>query len=912
MSQKPEEILSSYGSEILSTNEAISVQSPELSLNCQQIIDIFSQLPNNTDSPLFIGFFNCLAAKINANAKDFTKEQIQTLQAKLLQLINQPIHEKAVCGFSDSCITVLNIVNKEWPQIIDYVFSNPTKELSGYLLVRLIGALGRSFVLKNENKVYPIISSLLPLCSISLKSSLITVIFSGNPDVAFTTQPTLLHNFWSAILTIYIEAPQRITFLEPLIEGIFHFAPKSLHQETDLIQSTLNKLTSVEQAKPLLNLIQYMSVDAITSIINFFVEHIDDPIKLSETLYKGKLSDISDDVFDSIAKTLKGNIDTLKGFATYIPFAAVSEDMSILEKVESKDEATACIAMTGLALMSNDNDDLEFEPPQEILNFVIYSLISDSKALRDAAYHTLGKLIKNDVIIDDENTILITHMYKKIKEEDTEKFFKLLRLILDVVDVDKEVVEKIFDFAYIKIRQSDKNADNFLRLFCEIDGVHNEDVVLYVVEDLFPIAINILNQPISYPSISAARSLLLFLHLNQKLIAPHIRNLVPLFYKTAQESTDIKIKGSFGVFFADAIVTLKISERFSEAVSMVEKYIQSDNTKLMKYASVMAGYLAKTQYGLQIFNYLYPIALKDTNPKTLNPILEALHTLNIYADGCDSMPLAESFMSLKHPIYGRKSIAMFNDRKTNIPLYLQSVAMRLPLETPRIVSVLIQWFDAAPRSMYSVYLDALNSLTVDKENAIRFVNLLNERIRGLSSALDEVMLGIIMKFIRKDQSLLDITAFCDKLVDFWKGFDDQNGWEASVGSAILELARMGMKVEYDVVEDIMSCYPFDPDYGKCAPLTESIIDMLESEKWTDLVPIVGQCFSDFLTLRITEYLKFDIDKHTAYEIKRVLKAILETNPPLTQKIMQEYQKNSEVRAKRFSIVLKNMGLPIPE
>jgi hypothetical protein len=92
--------------------------------------------------------------------------------------------------------------------------------------------------------------------------------------------------------------------------------------------------------------------------------------------------------------------------------------------------------LKALEYMGNDNIELDFEPPEEIVDSFLSLLRSEIPELRTRALSCLKALISNDVVIEPEYAERLGNKFSEIYEDNIPAFFDLLLTFIFVDDVD--------------------------------------------------------------------------------------------------------------------------------------------------------------------------------------------------------------------------------------------------------------------------------------------------------------------------------------------------------------------------------------------------------------------------------------------------------------------------------------------
>jgi phenylpyruvate tautomerase PptA (4-oxalocrotonate tautomerase family) len=94
--------------------------------------------------------------------------------------------------------------------------------------------------------------------------------------------------------------------------------------------------------------------------------------------------------------------------------------------------------------------------------------------------------------------------------------------------------------------------------------------------------------------------------------------------------------------------------------------------------------------------------------------------------------------------------------------------------------------------------------------------------------LNEIMLRFVMKIVRYRLPRFTIDIFLEEVKD------EDIGWRAALGTAILELCVFGAEMDEDVIQEVLSSEPFAAEFGKSHEATVALIQMVNSGHWDEI------------------------------------------------------------------------------
>jgi hypothetical protein len=152
---------------------------------------------------------------------------------------------------------------------------------------------------------------------------------------------------------------------------------------------------------------------------------------------EGSLSDLPEPVFRSAVELYKLRNADDSNLAIYAVLAAVDGEQRCLDEISVPgSDLRVRIALKALEYMGNDNIELDFEPPEEVLDSVLSLLTSEVPELRTGAFSCLKALISNDIVIEPEYAERLVNEFSEIYEDTIPAFFDLLLTFIFVDDVD--------------------------------------------------------------------------------------------------------------------------------------------------------------------------------------------------------------------------------------------------------------------------------------------------------------------------------------------------------------------------------------------------------------------------------------------------------------------------------------------
>jgi hypothetical protein len=678
--------------------------------------------------------------------------------------------------------------------------------------------------------------------------------------------------------------------LTPGLTELFERAnsPDRIPQAVTLLLDSLTD--DVEITRPLLRLIRYLPIEPIRILfdkLRLIIEHKECHLEIIGIIYdEGCSSDPPENIFKELAAVYKEDSEDDSSLAIYAPLAAVASDYDILDEIiNPRSPLRVQIALKSCEYMANDNVSLDFEPSEDVLDTILELLHDSMIELRTSAFSCLSSLIENDVFIEPDDIEELLATFPEILVEDYPTFFKLLQTLINVDELDHLSLEKVVDFAYLNLRVHNRLIRDSLKIL-KWTAEAEESYVKCVVDDILPFALQLLDSSNEKEFGTAVNSILLYLSLEPEAVIPFV-DLNKLLH-IAETHENERIKGKAGILFA----ALETRTGKDESVRIIDDFVCSKSLRLIRSAGEMGRFFRTSS---RVYQILSQAAMTIRDSKVLDTLLIALRQcLKVKLPGCDGIELAKTFLSGTHPIFNRKPPAAFHNRKSQIYRFLALVQM------PEVERTLLNWFTEAPFPMMGSHLEAISKLTFSTNLYALWVKTFTRKMANSTPYLNEIMLGFVMKIIRIDHSSIDIDFLVSQLTYFLEEVNDEElGWRAALGTAILELCAFGAEMDEDVIQEVLSSYPFAAHFGKTREATVAMIVMVNSGQWDEIKAAVAVSFTQALTMSMTSLKDHDIGIELRNEMLEMTTTIFNEDQRIRKGALEAF-KGKSIRVKRFA------------
>lgn len=924
-----------YGSEIISPEHGKAIIEPELDITPSQILELLEKINGDEDSAEEVGILNILPHLVNKNIEKFEDMQLEQLKEKYTKLFKVKMNKKSKPKFADACVNLYVLKDGKWNELIDdLVFGEACEEINGLVLIRLMLKMSQELINQKLSKIVKLVSILLSRddTSISVKTGLIVVLSRIDTKAAFEEDKDLIEILWKSVLYIFQEEPDRIQFIVPVLEDIFENVSEILDDDSKVLSNAIEGIENIEQAKPLLSIIFLLNKSLIISFLRKIQKLADIEImktnKLPEVvitaLDDAPLDKIKPDIIKEIVVYLNSVVNEPSGLAVYAPFGAnilceIPEGslFELVVKCLNEEPIKVTLGLKIFELLSNYSDDLDVELPDKVMFQFIDLLTDKNEGIRKATYKTFFTLISNNVFIHDDQIQKFFPVFQKVPQSDVYLYFKLLRNTLRVEGLDDSVVLHIFKFTMeiINKEPSPELAAQCLSVICAIASQDGDELVYQFLETLIPIALDLMNSDLISTYTFASRSLVLFASFAPDALKRPVINLFPRLFKIAygEVNTNPKIQSNIAIAIASLAICLDMNKEFPKVVELIDKFVQSKENHLVTAAGAIAEVMRSCDNQdlmIQIFRSLSAVAIKTDSREQLNALLDALRKIiKKYPVPLDDIiPIVSSFISGSHPIFEHKPPALLNDKDTKIYHFLQNVAENNQELLKDIADFVINTLTNVPMYMYDVYLDIISFISNYPEiiDSKFLINFLINKITGKQKEIDEILLSIVLNLLPANRSAIDIEKFTNKLLAFYSESNEtSSGWFIELCSTILELSAMGENVEVDVIKNILSFYPFDPEFGRSNSMSNSLITMAkdESKRWESIEIDIAKSFIKILLLKQEVLAEHQLEKDTITEMKNMIKTTLRKHNGLEREITKGFGKNRQMQ-NRFKSLLK--------
>jgi hypothetical protein len=762
--------------------------------------------------------------------------------------------------------------------------------------VRFIAATKSDFHAQFAKEIIDLIRDLLCRSPVAVQTGLIIITNALADALDLSNQPELFELTWQAVLNVITRDPSRISKLSSSLTSLFVSGPLSGRDSVAVTRCLASIDSDLQSAKPLVKLIPYLSLGILTNLfekLRILAETQGLLLEVGQFIYEeSSLSDIPEETFRALAELYKDHLDTDSYLAIYAPIAAVnSEEDFLAELIEAESPIRIRVLLQALKYMSNDNVDLDFSPPEEVMTKVVEFLIDPRAEIRTLAFDCLQGIIENDVFIEPEDAEKVLAVFPQVDAADVDRFYQLLYAWLNVEGIDDQLVEKVFDFAYLMVRLENKYLRQNLKVFTNIPKME-EDMTKSVIDDLLPIALQLLNSGDTADIVAGASAMIDFLRLDGDCLTETVKFDTLRAIVTAQ--SDEKVKGKIAILMAALAAAANSEEQCVIVEQTVSEFAKSQHPALLKSAAKMGKYHLKRT---AIYDALIQPAFSLRDPPVLNQLLFTLRKIvKLQIPKCDGKDLAKTFVSGSHPVFNRRPVAAFGDTESQIFRFVAVAHL------PESESSLLKWFNDAPFPMISRYLEAISNLKFASKHHREWVSVFSRRISNATAHQKEIMLGFILRIVRVDHTICDIDFLVSQLLYLLEEAEDsEHGWTTAISSAILELSALGAEMDEDVVKDILADYPFDPQFGHCGEASRAIVTMIDSGNWIDLAPAAALCFSEVLCYSVQKLKEYGLTSELRDDMRRVAGQIFESNPELKKLTLQSLGDKSIV-LKRFHAV----------
>ncbi|OHT08706.1 hypothetical protein TRFO_04778 [Tritrichomonas foetus] len=897
--------LQDYGSKALKDPQ--NIPEPDVSVPADKVLSLFKSLKNDVNSPLDVGIYCALQNIIHKTWKSMKADERNSLRSNLIAVAKNKINPIAMGRLSDAYLVAYQLSELKWPELADLIFkSNPKFEFLGYLFVRYCTTCNSAFFTQKVLDIMLVITELLESASTSVQTGLIIVFSNLNIQKVLQQKPEFYETIWKAVINVYSKDPERIHVLSQSLDNIFEKAPVLIEAKPKAISDALAAVkTDVSTAKVLIQLICYLSLENVKELLNKLKKASNSPVEITSAIYEGPLTDIQPSVLNEITQSLKsGKTDT--ELAVYAPFAAINKDYSILNEIlDDKKVPRVLVGLKAFELMANDNIELDFIPDDDVLNKTVEYLSHSNQQIASAAFATMTSLIENDVFTQVDDSVLLLSQFDKITEANRPLFFKLVSSLLKVDGVEDEIVDKVFDFAYLLIRNNQKYSIECLHLFnVMFYSNEREELLTPIVDDLLPFAIKIIVNKDSNGLVQALRSIALFVSLEDDVDKKKITPLFPQIFDIADKDKSAKIKAEAAVSLITIALKFKDESMFQRCFDFISTFSKSSELPLVRACAKIGHSLIETKFAGPSLDKLCLIALGTSDPQGLNSLLRAIKNLMSVAKSDNILKLLDSLLDGTHPVYKRKNPSVFVDRNTQIFKFIRAACSYIPSREGVALEILIHRIHEVPISMFVVYLNSIVKYdTIPPNLAADLAKLLARSMDGSTPTIDEAVLDGLMKLVRNDKNVYNIDILASQMGYYWERMDDEGGWRAAVGTTLLELTGMGAEVEDDIINDILADYPFAGQIGRCEIGSKALVAIMDSSRKNNAIaPIVAKCLADVLTLSIQKMRELELTETTRNEMKRVLKKIFAQNKAIQTEIAKAFEEPERLK-QRFQSLL---------
>ena len=907
MAESLSKSLQAYGNSILSLKDSSKIPEPCFTVAAGDFLALLKSVKSDATSPQDVGLFCAARRGISDGWRSFSASDKENIKSSLLKASSSRMNKLVMGRFADAVIEAYKLSEYKWPELADFIFkATPKTEFHGFLFVRYCTTCNTAFYTQKALDIIMMISELIDGACTSVQTGLVVIFSNLNIQKALQQKPELYEAVWKAVLNVYTNDPERIRILSQALDAMFDKVPVLYDASPKAVVAAINNVkTDINSAKPLIQLICYLSLQNVKDLLAKIKAVKNAPVEIESALNDGPISEIPESITKELVPTLKNGKSDVE-IAIYAPFAVANNDASILNEImDDKKIPRVLVGLKAFEIFAKDNDEDEFVPDDEILGKTLLYLSHSNQEITTYAFAAMKSLIESDSFSQVDDCANLIAQFEKISESNRVHFFELLSALLKVEGIDDSIVDKVFDFAYLLIRNNSKYAIDCLHLFNVMFYSNERDELLTpVVDDLLPFAIQIIKNKESKGYVQALRAIALFVSLDDNIDKKKITPLFTQIFDIADHDKAPKNKAEAAVSLITIALKFKDESLFQRCYDYISVFSKSTELPLIRACAKIGHSLFDTKFAGPSLDALCQIALNTTDTAALNSLLRAIKNLMVVAKSQKVVTLLDALLSGSHPIYNHKNPSVFVDRETQIFKFIRHACDYIPEREPAIIETLIRRIHEVPISMFIVYLRAINKFdSIPTNLASILAKLLARSMDGSTPTIDEIVLDSLMKLIRNDKTVFNIDILASQMVYFWDKMEDEGGWRASVGCSILELTSMGAEVDDDVLTDVLADYPFANQVGRCEMASKSIVSIIDGPRNnTGIAPIIARCLADVLTLSVPKMRDLELTETTRNEMKRVIKKIFTQNKSILAEISKSFQEPERLK-QRFQTLL---------
>ena len=834
--KKVEETLRKLGKDVMERGDAADEVVVEVTA------DVLLEMVDKAKSggELQVGVCNVVWAAVNANFGKMGQKERDELKAKLIALAKSQLEARAVEGLADAIVDVYRRVNCKWPELVEYVFeTKPRNEMLGCVFVRFMATTNSAFQRQNSEKIVPIILDLIENVSVPVQTALV-VLLAGMCERAFVKKE-MFEKMWTALIHIVSVDPERANKLYGPLEMIYGDA-SMFEREATAVSTLLGSIKDDwKVAQPLLLLIPFLPEAVIRTLLEKLAgigAKQKKCVELMDYVYQeAPLSEIPDATFKKVVGHFKKQAGEDGPFAVYAALAVVERDFSVLDEISKRKSVDrVVIALKALGFMSDDNVELDFSPPDGVMDKVVDMLSDKDAKISGAACECIKALIKNDAFVDLEDVQSVISKFDDLGNKDI--VFDLLCLWAQVDMIDDEVKEAVLDFVYCTLTDETKYDKGCTKVFTAMAKAGAPEMVQASLTELLPRVMKLIDSKDADDYLTAARAMILFIEICPDEVGDAAKSIAEKISKLCAQAKDQKSKKVFAHLLAAIVGKYQVKALFPEVLKIMEQYIQTREPALLKTAAVMGKYLVAEK---KAYDILMKAAMTIKDHSVFNKFLKTLTKFVKHNKSCDGVSLAKSLLSGAHPIFKHRPPSAFTDTETLVYTFLASV------KCDGVEDTLLEWFDEAPTPMLGVYLVAFEKLKLNPKNHAKWAKLFNKKMLRASPHLQEIMVEFVLRLIREDKASMDIHIFISQLLYLWNTTDDsEDALKAALASGMFELVSMGAELDAGVIDELLEFYPFGSSYGRCEGATVTLMKLVSSGKWESIHSKVALGFASVL------------------------------------------------------------------
>lgn len=930
-------LITKFGSDTLSESDETSIVIPKITISSDVLVELFRKLSFEYNSCFDAGFYNIIGPYLRNNWDKLTDAHKDLIRSKITEAASKNIPQQALNHFSTLCVGIFGLSESVWNDFNKILFgdlANNNNELRSKIIAKFIPVADEEYLSQNTEKIINVVYTLLQAVSPSSKASILVSLGNVDTEKFLKLKPELLGVLYNATVDVIREEPDLYENVISSMLSIIVNAPNESKRYSSILIEHINNMNNYESIRVILRLCPILDKEVLLVLIQKLVDNANAylssndklPLELMAIIEGSPIDNFSNECSEALAHYFVNNLDSnVSVHCIFAPLAAQVADVigeSKFFEITRKSLTSMDIKMiqSGIKILhciSEYFTNLSIKIHESSITLVFNLFIHGDSDVCSFALQCIRSFIQNKFKFSQSSYKIIFSHYDSIRPENKACFFKLIRDAFRDESNSVAVLTPATNFVLERIKDENNESmlSEYLSIIINIID-HDPERVSNSIEDILYISSKLINSKDEKLYKYSSRALVSSLAFDDDNIVERQKEFLPRFRSIIENNTySEKTRSNVATCFATICISEKYDHEINYIIDIIKLFASTKETDFMISACIIAEMLCETgdrKLIEELCLHLVSVAKSINIPEQMNYLLQAINKMiedfsiefNIYKDLFDSLILGTN------PVFGGRPQSMYNDKKTCIFEFFSVVISVNESLTQSTLDAVIEWLSNTTIIMFSPILVFLSEIQNMGHISEKSLNLLQEVLftrvgASKNEEIDSLITGVLVRAILHSSNSIDVNRYIAKFYLLWKGVldDEPSQYRSNIALLILLMCSLKGDIEDEVITDILSDFPFDPEFEVNNDVALCLIKMMESGEWSSIEPIVAKSFCDVLLKPDEAIVKLNIEKSTEAHMKNIVKGILLKNKAIEKEITKSFNKNRKLQ-NRFQKLMK--------